>query len=301
MLLNGIVPIITLALILWAILRPGVFSHQGTSYFVLVLVLAGIIHGASDYFIYKALGNRVDGNSTNKRFNLIYLLTIMIYAVFWYLFTEVAMVIFLCVSIFHFGQSNWNHYNLPKEKYLTYLVYIMWGAYVTLTPLILHFNETISNLSDILIIDWRASNMVKNILIYSLCFVNILLCLLLWFTNRINAHGCIIEILNIFILFVLFSVTPLLFGFAIYFTLWHSTYSTKDQIIILRSTVKDFSVQDYFKSLMSMSLITFVFLGGVYYVFINVLRVDFGWGMLFLFISLLTLPHAYVINKFFEI
>ena len=298
--LKNLVPFITLLIIILGTLQPDVFSFQGTSYFALVLVLVGIIHGASDYFIYKALGGSVGSSLVTTRFNILYLVAILAYAMIWYYFTEAAMFIFICVSIYHFGQSNWNQYHLPKEHPLIYIVYVMWGAFVTLTPLLLHFKDSINNLTDVLIIDWKISEQLKYAFLYSILIVNILLCCLLWGIKKLDAKSCIREIVNVFILFGLFSVTPLLFGFAIYFTLWHSTYSTKDQITLLKTTIKDFSIQKYFRSLFSMSLISFIILGLVYYLFTNVLGLYFGWGMLFLFISLLTLPHSYIIHKFFE-
>ena len=297
--LNKIALTTTGVIIIIALVFPEFFTQSGTSYAILALLLAGIIHGASDYFIYKAIGNKPRSLTRNVWFNLLYLLVIVLYAVVWYFSPAVALLIFLGVSTYHFGQSNWHHYTIP-EPGLRYIMYLAWGVFVVFTPLILHLEEAKSNLLAISDFGGILKLTPESINVYILFFVNVLLISILRVKNHLSTKEYLKELINLSQLFILFMTVPLLVGFAIYFVFWHSTYSTAEQIKILKSIHQTFSLQNYFRSILIISFITFLILGGIYLLFTNVWEFSFEWGMLFLFISLLTLPHSHVINKIYE-
>lgn len=99
--------------------------------FGLLLVLFGIPHGALDHVLFR---NQFQGSlrQQNLYFYGFYFLWIGVFAALWWLLPHVAMLGFLLVSGYHFGQTQLTHLALPKW------VQFAWGSWVVALLMYLH-------------------------------------------------------------------------------------------------------------------------------------------------------------------
>ena len=74
------------------------------SFLILVLILFGVPHGALDLYIDQHLQK---SDSNQKAFLLKYIGNIVAYALVWYFFPIAALVIFILITAYHFGEIDW--------------------------------------------------------------------------------------------------------------------------------------------------------------------------------------------------
>jgi len=142
---------------------------------IILISLFGIPHGAIDNIIYLS-SNEI----TRVRFYLIYIVTILIYCLFWWITPIVSLVFFLFLSSYHFGESQLVDYTFINKKRI---VYFFWG-FSLISTLIFYNNNEILDLSN-LYMDTQKFNQVFNILIfkYVFYFSNLIIISLLVYEN----------------------------------------------------------------------------------------------------------------------
>ncbi|MDP5121383.1 MAG: Brp/Blh family beta-carotene 15,15'-dioxygenase, partial [Spirosomaceae bacterium] len=95
------------------------------------------------------------------------------------------------------------------------------------------------------------------------------------------------------------AVLPVLLGFTLYFVFLHSLKSLEDEFTFLKNS-QQLQVWGFIKKLLpnttiSIAATTLIFLG-IYFEYI-----DLSYGfVLFVLISSITFPHAFVMEKFYE-
>ena len=88
-------------------------SYQNMLGFVLILSI-GIIHGANDLLIIKKYSKKDTLRGTMSYF-LYYLSFVLLGFIFFYLFPSVALLTFVLVSIYHFGEQHWEANKLSNQ------------------------------------------------------------------------------------------------------------------------------------------------------------------------------------------
>ncbi|WP_026231962.1 Brp/Blh family beta-carotene 15,15'-dioxygenase [Neolewinella persica] len=133
---------ITAVFILLGSFASGMLSSWEPFLVLGMMLLLGLPHGATDHGLFLALQ---DGQRRGKKisFYLAYLAIIAAYGLIWWLSPVVAFFIFMLLSVYHFGQSNWvnlyyGHVILERGHYL------LWGIGILLTPILLHAEEAIT-------------------------------------------------------------------------------------------------------------------------------------------------------------
>ena len=94
---------------------------------VVSLVLIGVLgipHGAADHLIFNKLFPKQKHNQA--RFYALYLSGILVYSLLWFLGPLLALGLFILISAYHFGESNWQYYNWRSE-FSKRFVYFNWG------------------------------------------------------------------------------------------------------------------------------------------------------------------------------
>ena len=100
-------------------------------------------------------------------------------------------------------------------------------------------------------------------------------------------------------LVILFSQLNLLLSFSLFFGLWHSTDAFKLQLKTIR-TRYELSTAKLIRAAVPFSLLSLIGIGGLisaYMVFPALLS---PFTLLFILISLLTLPHVVVVERFYK-
>ena len=120
--INNWVVAITIMAIFAGMIVPKILIEDHLLLFSFALILAGIPHGASDFLLFKKLSNYLKRNNSVSYFYIIYSILIGNYLLVWYYFPIFAFILFLLISVYHFGQSNWN--NVAFENKIQWFFYI---------------------------------------------------------------------------------------------------------------------------------------------------------------------------------
>jgi len=262
---------------------------------IILISLFGIPHGAIDNIIYFS-SNKI----TRVRFYLIYIVTIIIYCLFWWLTPIISLIFFLFLSSYHFGESQLVDYSFENKKSI---IYLFWG-FALLSTLIFYNNNELMSLSN-QFIDTKKFCQVFNILIfkYIFCFSNFIVVSLLVYENyklSISNQQLMNEIFLLILIHITFYLFPIIISFTLYFIFLHSIKVLKQEFDYLKSLQSDLNLLKFIKLLYPHTLLSIVFL------VIFLLLMNFGYINIsvFLFsiigISVITLPHAIIMTNFYN-
>jgi beta-carotene 15,15'-dioxygenase len=239
------------------------------------LVSIGIPHGAND-----VLHKNFTPYKNIPIFIGVYLMIIAGYAALWYAIPVVALGIFLLISIMHFGQTifetkNW--YNLKP---------LLWGILFILLPIGFHTQEAFALFAEM---THTRSESNASVVLWTICailFVGFLYRLVTTESKSIQLKIIIQWVL----LFLWLYLTPLLEGFLIAFVLWHATPSLLQQKDVFLKNHPE-KQKLFWINMMVYTIIAAVFLLAAGHFF------SLTPSMLFILLSLITLPHALVIHQ----
>jgi Brp/Blh family beta-carotene 15,15'-monooxygenase len=105
------------------------------------------------------------------------------------------------------------------------------------------------------------------------------------------------ELLYLLVFAVIFKVSSLIWGFAIYFIFWHSLPSLYDQIRFMYNGFDTYKMFAYFKNALPYWLISILGLVGLYFIFKDMTIFN---GLFFSFLAAVTLPHSFLISRMFK-
>ncbi|MCL6261302.1 Brp/Blh family beta-carotene 15,15'-dioxygenase [Aquiflexum sp. TKW24L] len=253
--------------------------------FAIILITIGIPHGAIDHLLLNPITDR----KNLIRFILKYLAIILAYLAIWLIFPILALIAFLLMSAYHFGQSHFIKLRLEKYDRLTYLSLgsfflsaILWGD----------FGYTTSILSNITDVSYLNSYGIFVILgTFTLSAVLILA------NFHTKALWLLLEIslLGLFLFYL-----PLLLGFIIYFGFWHSLPSMAEEFEALKDYLEDQKIKNFIQKLLPFTLMSLAGIGLVLLFFYTVMAVDQLTLLFFIMVSLISAPHIWYMNLFLD-
>jgi len=261
--------------------------------FILILSF-GILHGSNDLLIFENL------SIVKRKYSKLMLLCIYIgiVALVFILFSFLpllALILFILFSAYHFGEQHWEHLNLNINTALKLLFYGSYGLFILFLLFILNKTavidivETISN--------YRLEVSMLNGLFYCMCVVFATTSTYIGIRNKILLKNALSELLYLLVFSVIFKISSLIWGFAIYFIFWHSLPSLQDQINFIYKTFDKKSAWLYVKNAAPYWLISVAAVIIFYYAF-NTL--DIFYALFFSFLAAVTFPHSVTINTMFR-
>lgn len=285
--------IISLAFVVLGWLFPQLLQQYGLT-LALPLLFLGIPHGATDHLIFRNLNFRDNNRKEMIRFYGSYLGMMAVYAFIWRWSPVVGLGMFLVLSAYHFGQSNWNaiHFN----KIARTMLYLFWGSYVIAAPVLWHYTESRPILEAILKTTYPTTPSPWIVALPATLGTILLLAMaLLYFKKLISKQVLRAEVTNLIVLSLLFYCTPLLVGFGLYFAGWHSLSSILEQVAFFQTKNPAYKWQQYLRQVMPYTLLAIFGMLAVWGAQES-LSVGAHIGLLFLGISLVTLPHMILIE-----
>ncbi|HMO40561.1 MAG TPA: Brp/Blh family beta-carotene 15,15'-dioxygenase [Saprospiraceae bacterium] len=294
--LHRFVQFIALIAILISVLFPGAVAAAAMPIAVVLILLAGIPHGATDHLIFLQLNKpRFVENVALTRFYIFYVLLMAVYGLVWWLWPALALVLFMLLSVYHFGQSNWNYVPFARRG-AAWMVYLLWGSFVLFTPILWHFATAAPIIGDILRSEVPVlTEGFRQMACVVLFVANLVLILGLRVQQRLSPRQMRDEIVHLILLGVVFVSTPLLIGFVLYFAGWHSLGSMADQIRFFQKRTTNYTWRTYLRQAAPLSAVALLGLGALYALQMLV-GVQAHIGLLFIFISIVTLPHMILID-----
>jgi Brp/Blh family beta-carotene 15,15'-monooxygenase len=283
--------------IIGGVMIPMYWVTDYVLWFALLLIVFGVPHGASDYIIYQQVAKLKEGANGQLRFGLYYAAAIGLYGIIWGLSPLIAFAIFIFVSAYHFGQSNWHflHFSGKVRRVYTFL---LWGMAVIGVPVLLHHEAAGLIIYEITGYDLDFSE-IRAPLIFGLIMFNLIHIVVLFEQDLIDRYKLYRELSNFVLLMALFATTPLLIGFGIYFMFWHSLSSSLDQVRAFKQKDKHYNIAKYIYHIIPLTIVAFLGLGAFYYFLGDQMNQGINLGTFFLFIAIITVPHSILMDKLY--
>lgn len=277
--------IIFTVFLFWISIQFGQIVEDSIAYFMVLSL--GIVHGANDLFILK---KKVKVNANFFQLIVIYLLLILACIICFFINSFVSLLLFVLLSAYHFGEQHFeNKFNTPV--WFRFSIFITYG-------LLIFFMLFYTNLSEVnqIVNDLTHQSFKKEFILYGMAINMTLLSVLFiiaYYRNFELRIRLIKEIFYLALLLIVFKTTTLVFGFAIYFILWHSIPSIGDQIQYLSGSLNKKNMFSYFKKAGYIWILSIILLLQLYF-FME--KGSFS-SAIFLVLFAVTAPHTWVMYQ----
>lgn len=291
--------ILGLILLIWQYLQGGLSQNTQIVFFILLILLTGIPHGALDHLIQEATDKKMNRIYDWKKFSVKYLTIMAIYAVAWYWFSGVSLMIFLIISAWHFGETDLE--KVPKNVLIWSFTRLIYGFYILAFILLTHINEVrpivdkmIRNQESVLVfLNFIALNVKQILYLLGLSFTTIFIVSqseYLIIFDKIRA-------IRLFIIIIISAFLPLLPAFALYFGGWHALCAFDNIHDYLRKDYPSLSFKIVYFKTIPLTFLAIIFLGlFLWYCHVYTTELE-PFPILFIFISLITLPHLIIAHQ----
>ncbi len=253
----------------------------------------GVLHGANDLVL-------IDQLKSNKKLDFIKIIGIYvsIVGISVLLFTNipiVALLLFILVSSYHFGEQHWNEIIKTNKSFITPMFQFNYGLLILVILFYFNSNEVIEIIFEITKYTLSTEFIETALLITLSLFV--VLSIRLYQISTEFKNNLIEQLFYLVVLAIVFKASSLIWGFTIYFIFWHSIPSLNDQLIFLygSSTWADF--KKYFKTAFIYWFISLVGVFGLYYIAKDMVVFD---ALFFAFLASITFPHFIVILNMYQ-
>lgn len=261
------------------------------------IALVGIPHGAIDHIIYME-----ERQPKPVLFYSFYFGLMGLYTLGWVHFPVLSFVLFLLLSAYHFGESQFSDVDL-SSKILKWALNFAWGCSI-MSGLILY------NLDELIILSHSIPDVAQFVIVYEsgifvwlvvLSSVSTVAALLHTLkTNQMDIERLLREFYLLVLVHFCFYILPFMVAFTLYFVTLHSARVLTEEFEYLRKKRLDFSYQNFIRLLFPYTLVSVVgsaFL--LYFSYVGIIKIS-GVMLALIFISTLTLPHSFVMNDFYR-
>jgi len=272
-----------------------VFSFFGSEFYQNVIACVGvlsfgILHGANDL---KIIGkNSAKSKSTNPiNYFVIYIGVVLLGILIFYFIPGIALLAFVLVSCYHFGEQHWE--GRLKFRNWSVLFYFTYGAFIFLMLFGFQYKDTAE-------VIFQIANVHLPFSFFRACFILNSLALLIQLFIQLDSKITIgKELFTLGLLALLFFKGTLLFGFGLYFVVWHSFPSLRSQVHYIYGTFDKISFVSYIKSALLYWLMALIGLFSAYF-FLDIATEQY-LPIFFSFLAAITFPHAVVMERMFSI
>ncbi|MEM9544734.1 MAG: Brp/Blh family beta-carotene 15,15'-dioxygenase [Bacteroidota bacterium] len=262
------------------------------------ILFLGLPHGAIDNVLFVK-----DNPINNSEFIALYLVSIVLYIVLWLIFPISAYMLFLILSAYHFGQSQFTHY-FDQQRFFQQLLFAAWG--ISILTGFMYFKAAEIEL---LMIQSSEFSFFRSVHQEDLMFglfvgstiITIMLLLILGLRKKMKWEAFFMEHLVLLLILTCFYLMPLLIGFTLYFVVLHSFKVLREEYDYLHAEMNVNSLSGFVRIVAPFSL--FAIFGIILLfalIYFKVLAFSYGYCLLII-ISSITLPHVFVMNKFYDL
>lgn len=287
--------------ILLNLVFPGFI--EDIRYFVLaaVILVIGMPHGALDHLIaFRAFGvNREPGNVA--LFYSMYLGILILYGLMWFWFPLFSMILFLFMTLYHFGQADAERFDLPRagiyvlqfSRGFTVVGLILFGADPFYSSAIIQEVTGYSFAAHLFPVVSPSLILVCLAALYPLAYLLVQLkyakpVLGSW----LSADAVVVPLL--------FALCDPVFAFSMYFGIWHSYNHTQTMLRFMRTPEKLKGFKWFYRETFLYSVLSYAGLIVLYVLFKAFGNEELLVALLFIIISVLTLPHMFVVEKMYK-
>ena len=260
--------------------------------FILILSI-GVVHGANDLLIINKYSKKETKRSEALYF-FYYLTIVFLGFVFFYVFPSIALLTFVIVSIYHFGEQHWE-VNLSKSDSVN-LNKVFLFIFHGIIFFIIIFMNNLKIVNEVLS-SFNINPLENYYLLLALIVFSVLYFLFLLYLKNLRKY-LFKESIFFSLLFLLTINTTLIFGFAIYFIFFHSLLSIKDQIKFIYDDDNPKNIKKYIITSMPYFILALTFLL-IFYLVVDFEKINL-LPIIFTFLAAITFPHVLVIEKMYR-
>ena len=265
-------------------------------YSSVLILLLGIPHGAIDHVLFFK-----KRKMSQLKFYSLYLGLSFLFVILWHIFPVTSLILFLLISAFHFGESQFA--DIFFKKSLRFIFYFFWGLCLLSTLMYYNVNELYditSYFDDTIVLDKIYNKEKIGVFFYITNVVTILSIIALTYFKKINNDRLFSELFLLFLIHATFYLFPFIIGFTLYFVALHSIKVMNDEFKFLKDENNNFTIMSFLKLLAPYSILS---IAGTSFLLILSYYNYIEYSIPFLaiiIISVITLPHAIVMNIFYN-
>ena len=287
--------------------------------FLISMVFLGLPHGAMDHLVPAKLSQATIKKSIES-VSLFYLLMGSLYAVLWVITPVYSLIFFILMTWFHWGQGdiyvlkNFGFDFMTGSRIYSSVSLLLRGGIPMVVPLIAHPEKYNRFLSSILTefsvktgsLEYLVSTEISLILAGFIGVLGIFNFIsgLKKVENKLNLKLWLYDNFEIAILLLFFISLPPLFAVGIYFCMWHSMRHIARLSLIkdepMLQSIREGKRLEYLKELgkntFKLTVVSLVILAVSLFLFIDTLSIESLIAIYLVFISVLTLPHVFVVS-----
>lgn len=281
----------------------GALSLGSVAFVVLMVLVAltGIPHGAVDHVVAADLYGLTSSWSDQATFYGVYLALMAAYGVLWMISPVVSLALFLGLTVYHFGQADLAYWNVPAPGHV--LLYASRGILLMGLPIVA-FPELVDPIfmaiADVQVSAWPGVSTAPTALLTALVVQHAGVLLLMQRGGTPTWGDVGRELFNTAVLAALLISTHPLVGFAVYFGLWHSLGHILEILRFFQRHGRRATLGHFYRKAALFTLISFVGLGGLYLVNEAFGAQEQMIALLFILISVLTLPHMLIVEAMYQ-
>ena len=297
--LNRLVVTASLLLIGIALFFPNLLNQLTLPILLLSVFIIGIPHGAIDHIMATELYGLKNSFKDHLLFYTSYLFIMLIIAILWIYAPVAGMILFLLISIYHFGQADMEDFlNSSAPNYLWYILrgVLIIGLIVFSDP-----STTYPIISEAMRIDPIAfEEFMPDASLSVLILLTLYSAFILWGILQSHFQQNLRFVADSVLLTGLIIITGPLIGFAIYFALWHSIGHVNEMKEFFETKRKSLTFFEFYKKATPFTLVSLFGLLMLYGINQFLLLEGEFITLMFILISVLTLPHLFIADKMYR-
>lgn len=271
------------------------FNHRSQIFVGFLLIFTfGILHGANDLLLIDKL---IYKKKTNSRLKILlsYISVVLIGSLLFYIIPWVTLSAFVIVSGYHFGEQQWESLNKNSFKFLVEIFQLVYGLFILFLLFNFHSDEVQKIVFAITGVNFPSFFIPLFLKIFGVIFI--VLSLYFLSIQVIAIRTFITEIFYLVVFTIIFKSSSLIWGFSLYFVLWHSLPSIIDQIKFVYGYFSLTNFISYFKSALIYWIASLLGISILYLVFKDEKIFN---ALFFSFLASITFPHVFVVTKMFN-
>lgn len=256
------------------------------------IFLIGILHGSNDILLINK--TVLKKSLTNTKIIAYYIAVVLLGTLLFCYVPVIGLLLFIIVSSYHFGEQHWQF--LKNKRFL--IPVIIFQFIYGFNILVILFQSHEEKVKTIIysITNYSICNLNFNYMLYATMGLLLLFGFLLYKNLKNFREKLIINIFYLIVFTVIFKTANLIWAFAIYFVVWHSLPSIRDQINFMHGSINIENIKKYIITAFPFWIIS---LFGILILYVILKDEIIFESIFFSFLAAITFPHVYIIIKMF--
>lgn len=271
------------------------FFNEQIQYYsgLLLIFLVGILHGSNDIILIKKTLNKE--SLLNMKLIIYYVLVVVFGFVLFFFFPSITLILFIMASSYHFGEQHWHNLKLKKLRPIISVFQMTYGFFIFTILFIFHKIEVNQIISSITL--KKIENINYNYIMFFTSIILLILGYILYLNVKNFKKHLGINIVYLILFSLLFYTADLIWGFAIYFVVWHSFPSIIDQILFIYGKVNFENLKKYIINALPYWFISIL---GLFLYYLYLKENNRFESVLFSFLAAITFPHVFIMIQLFK-